>query len=430
MKNLVNFWILSSFCVVFVTSTGSSSRYRAEKSKTSHFQALYDVVDELFVRRKISFDIIAYGELSAHDNNTINGFLRKLNGRQPTTINQYDFPRPLVQSSIIFINKEAFQPDYLKLVSFGNHFPKNLNFVIPVDNKFNLTSLVVNPTSHFGHFSQFSYFLVDNGTKIELKTFEWWTKTACNTQQLITLNTFNKKTMKWSQPSLEIPEKFKDFHKCPIIASSSIFSLHMVEMGVRMGLSAIKPGIQYAMDKRESHELRIRNIIAQQGNFLAKLTAESDEGKEGIFSMGEDDNHEYKIFLRSMSFKQYFHCTAPFFELSLDAMYSPPEPYTNYEKMVLPFDDTTWLYLGITFGFAFVTIFIINLLPSFIKETVYGKEVKMPSFNVVGTFFGIGLTRLPGNNFARIILTSFTIFCLVFRTAYQGMNPFKIHPVS
>lgn len=35
-------------------------------------------------------------------------------------------------------------------------------------------------------------------------------------------------------------------------------------------------------------------------------------------------------------------------------------------------------------------------------------------------FFGIGMTQLPGRNFARFLLMLYILFCLVIRTAYQG----------
>jgi hypothetical protein len=40
---------------------------------------------------------------------------------------------------------------------------------------------------------------------------------------------------------------------------------------------------------------------------------------------------------------------------------------------------------------------------------------------ISGTFFGIGQMRLPINNFGRIILMVFILFCLIIRTAYLGV---------
>jgi hypothetical protein len=95
--------------------------------------------------------------------------------------------------------------------------------------------------------------------------------------------------------------------------------------------------------------------------------------------------------------------------------------YTQYEKLTLPFDFTTWILLWLTFAIAFIVIFIINMLPLEFQDVFYGEGVRMPAFNVVGTFFGIGQTRLPHSNFPRILLMLFIWFCLIFRTAHQSM---------
>lgn len=98
----------------------------------------------------------------------------------------------------------------------------------------------------------------------------------------------------------------------------------------------------------------------------------------------------------------------------------PGEPYSNYEKLFLPFDNLTWTYFFILFGCAFLVILIVNNFPKKFQILLYGEGVTMPSFNVVGTFFGIGQIKLPDHNFGRIILMNFIVFCLIFRTGYQG----------
>jgi hypothetical protein len=99
----------------------------------------------------------------------------------------------------------------------------------------------------------------------------------------------------------------------------------------------------------------------------------------------------------------------------------PGELYTPYEKLYLPFDFTTWVMLMSIFTLAFVIIFFINLMPRWIQDVFYGVGIRMPAFNVVGTFFGIGQTRLPEGNFPRMLLLLFIWFCLIFRTAYQSI---------
>jgi hypothetical protein len=101
-------------------------------------------------------------------------------------------------------------------------------------------------------------------------------------------------------------------------------------------------------------------------------------------------------------------------------MITPAESYTNFDKLYLPFDDETWMYLVITFGVAFSLIIIINRLNQQFQDFFYGSKVRTPAFNVVSIFFGVGQLKLPQSNFARIILMTFIYFCLVIRTAYQG----------
>lgn len=69
----------------------------------------------------------------------------------------------------------------------------------------------------------------------------------------------------------------------------------------------------------------------------------------------------------------------------------PGEPYTGYEKLILPFDTLTWTYLLLTFGVAFFVILIVNNLPKTFQIYLYGDGVNMPSFNVIGTLVNPGL---------------------------------------
>ncbi|KAG5668377.1 hypothetical protein PVAND_016317 [Polypedilum vanderplanki] len=102
-------------------------------------------------------------------------------------------------------------------------------------------------------------------------------------------------------------------------------------------------------------------------------------------------------------------------------LYILGELYTPYEKLLLPFDFDTWMLLIFTFTSALSIIFIINRLTKPIQQIVFGKKVQTPSLNVIGTFFGIGQLREPENNFGRLLLINFLLFCLVIRNAYQGV---------
>jgi hypothetical protein len=95
--------------------------------------------------------------------------------------------------------------------------------------------------------------------------------------------------------------------------------------------------------------------------------------------------------------------------------------YTDYEKLFLPFDATTWALLLGTFAIAQFTILIVNRMSKRVQNIVYGEGINIPSLNIVSTFFGVSQPKLPIKTFPRFILIIFVLFCLIFRTAYQGV---------
>ena len=101
-------------------------------------------------------------------------------------------------------------------------------------------------------------------------------------------------------------------------------------------------------------------------------------------------------------------------------VFTPPEKYTPYEKLTLPFDIETWILLITTFMLTFLSILIINRLSKNTRSLVYGNAVDTPIWNVISIFFGISQTKLPNKNFSRFILIIFIYFCLIFRTCFQS----------
>jgi hypothetical protein len=92
---------------------------------------------------------------------------------------------------------------------------------------------------------------------------------------------------------------------------------------------------------------------------------------------------------------------------------------------VLPFDMYTWALIGFTFAAAVNAVFFVSLTATRTKNFVFGSKVTTPFLNIAHVFFGLGQTVLPQRNFARFILMMFIIYCLIIRTAWQGMVSFE-----
>lgn len=401
MKNILKFLIFNSWFMILLAFNNELNLFKVEveEENRSVFPAIFDVIFELFVRRGVLFEIVIFGQISGHANDVVTEVLKKFEGTRPTSIFKYDSFTHLDESAVIFFDWNLTKS---KNFSFDLNFKQSSKFLFLVESgNYDLMQFAKNPDAYIGHLSQHSYFFVNNGAQIDLKSFEWWTQTTCNKTQLVTLNTFNKNILEWKE-ELQIPDKFLDFHGCILKTYSHIFTILMVDFMRNEGMTFLHPGIPILLAKIELKEMSIVKIFAERGNFSIFRPDVLDPGfynDPDIFTKNRKDPftfHQKSFSLRDLAYfrleenKILFDCSSVFYQFTGIVMYSPPEPYTNYEKMVLPFDPTTWMYLALVFGCAFLMIFIMNLLPPVFKEIFYGKNIKMPSFNVIGTFFGIG----------------------------------------
>jgi hypothetical protein len=161
--------------------------------------------------------------------------------------------------------------------------------------------------------------------------------------------------------------------------------------------------------KRDYIERYFIETFAQRGNFQIELAVK------------DDANLQMEQFISPfMDNDKYFHKGSIFYEECYVMILSPPQVYTSYEKMILPFDIQSWIGILITFGVGFFVIILSRLKFKNFYNFLVGENVKYTSFNLIIIFFGSGMTKLPENNFARIILAVFIYFCLIIRTGYQG----------
>jgi hypothetical protein len=100
---------------------------------------------------------------------------------------------------------------------------------------------------------------------------------------------------------------------------------------------------------------------------------------------------------------------------------TPTEFYSNYEKLVMPFETYAWICFGLSFALTFGIILVLNQLAKRIRSIILGKGIQHPAMNALNIFFGISQNKLPNENFARILLAMFIFLCMIFRTCYQSM---------
>jgi hypothetical protein len=390
MKVLINVLILILTAYAKFNKSGTISH------NLTSVKAMSDVISEIFVRHEERFDFLILGEPLNESSYVMCEILRKRHNVKVYKVK--DLKEWTGNAAFIFVNS---LPLLLKFLNDYNQTQPKLLFYVPKFRNFDESNFS-NSSPHNTN----SYFLFESRTKINLKVFQRWSEKSCDIKHFLTLNSFDKRTKIWKN-QLETTENFQNFNGCPLKIFSGVYRLPTFEIIIDLGLSSIHKEIGSLMKRRNRKENEILKIFSEFGNFSII------QGKTKF-----DKDLDVSQF--DWIPEPHLSCVAAVTQHSLATMYSPSEPYTNYEKMILPFDDTTWTYLILVLCAAFVGILVINQTPRAFKDLVYGSGVKMPSFNVIGTLFGIGQTKLPDNNFGRIVLMTFIIFCLIFRTAYQG----------
>jgi hypothetical protein len=386
-------------------------------SKTKiDLNAIHDVIDNLYTKNNIKFDLIFIDSPTKSIEQLTRSFEGKTSFVKVIKITKLKSIR-IYQSAIIFASTLEDWLMFFELNELYSDFSKDFKFLIYLDDaNVQETPKIDIQYDLAGHFIYFSYFLINSRNYVLLLSTEWFTENKCDEQQIVIIDRFDKASKTWKN-GLEIPSKFHNFHQCPLVFFLVYYGCerHTQLNENSNELSGFLPHIANEVANKGSATGIMQNPNEKTGVSLENFISPSKNLKSHVV-IGEKvikvaDNET--------------HISTTYDDASLIFITTPGERYSSYEKLILPFDELTWICSLITFGVAFLVIFIINQLPELVRKTVYGEKVQHATFNVIGAFFGIGQVKLPHGNFPRILLMFFVLFCLVMRTAYQG-NFFEV----
>ena len=245
-----------------------------------------------------------------------------------------------------------------------------------------------------------SFLLVKN-YQITLHTMTMYTQKQCRCTQLVEINQFSSLEIKWKTEKFFMP-RLENFHGCEL-------KIDFFESG---------PGLPFVrlLEKADGTE-------TAEGSILDMLEALSTHLN---FKSTHTNGSDYDLIIGAgmqiyYGFYSISHSSDPIYTTSDIYVVPPGEFYTSWEKLFLPFDWQTWMWLVITFAVAFVVILLIIVSKSTtLYGLVIGSNVSTPSLNVIAIFMGIGQILLPQGNVTRFFFINFVLFSLIMRTAYQG----------
>ncbi|KAG5668447.1 hypothetical protein PVAND_016387 [Polypedilum vanderplanki] len=401
------------FIIIFLFPNFSNSSFnqflnnnqeKSFKNSSVIVTAIKDFIKVNFINENIDFDIITIGNIS----NVIDGGANDvidliLEESEENFAFSHGIIRnlPWTNSKIVF-NKSAMI--FIDLKTHNNF----LNFSKIKELQKEYTFLIISDEIELEIFEdliylydihQFSYFLFNSkfNNEISLKTIVLFDENSCKNYTIKNINFFNKLTKKWKNPLRKF-QRFQNFHNCTLKVCI-LFYFYRNKF----------------TDEIYNEEIAIMNEVGKKLNFRPNFSEYyhiTEELKEKCYTtIGPT------VYLKFWIFK----ISAIFFMEHYGTLITPGEFYDSYEKLLLPFDEMTWLMLILTFAIAFIVILIVNQMPQKVKNLIYGKKIATPAFRVVATFYGISQQKLPDSNFARLLLLIFIWFCLIIRTAYQGV---------
>ncbi|KAG5669173.1 hypothetical protein PVAND_017067 [Polypedilum vanderplanki] len=306
----------------------------------------------------------------------------------------------------------------------GNIFPKQFKFLIYVQEMKKIDKAAerahhpisyIRPDIRF-----FEFFIIMNKVSIKLAARILFSPKLCGKFSLKLLNSFDIKTQKWKN-KLNNFNHFDNFHGCLMtffVEGGMNFyyddykSVNPLEIAIR----DIKfHGLTHEILEKLTKDLNITGHYTLVDRFSGDKFLSGTKNFIGHFEIG---SHFYSVgFIRTYTAVHYSHLV---YTMEYYYLVTQNDLYTNYEKLLMPFDFTTWILLSVTISLAFGIIFASFSLPKWLQTLFHGVGMNDPAFKTLGVIFGISQLKLPQKTIYRFVLGLFLWFCLMFRTCYQS----------
>ncbi|KAG5666517.1 hypothetical protein PVAND_014538 [Polypedilum vanderplanki] len=332
-------------------------------------KAMTDVIHKFYITNKIKFDLIIFGNTTNHINDLINEVSKEINDKTVIKCKHIERIRledlQFMESGIVFIESEkgllflhTILLEYCKIYrSLPNWSFDKMKFLIYVEkiksvgklleimNKFN-----INRFDHSTDLRAFEFFLTNEENFVTLSTNVLYSEDECKNYHVKDLNRFEKSAQMWLI-DLENFDHFSNFYECVLTFQASYsWGPFWYTENYEENNCILK--IKNSQVRGINH--LIIELAAKKFNFLFNYT---------VFVDKSDDNYQEQ--------KKHIHFTMGDVDYesgvsrwsepcgSTDFYYlvTENEFYTNYEKVLMPFDLTTWILLFVTISLTFVIIF-------------------------------------------------------------------------
>jgi hypothetical protein len=370
---------LAVLFVLIVVCFASIANTRTAESLVPY--AIKSMIDEYFAKNVHEIEVVNFGVRNGRGEETIERLLRLGNEKMPMKV---------IRDASEHLESDEYQLNNSSIVLFDS--PENFNrtqhrIVFQHGQLISHPHLVHIHNAEIEDIQVIAYksYTIDKTTflvhetlhSIQLATSFMFTPEACRKNQFKVINRFTRGEKRWENLNFYV-EKYRNFYKCPL------------KIDARTQDHFLAAQLNYRIDS-QSQTVHLNQTLSIS---FAHLTV--------------DELSKYNTYV---------------IDIEPRKIYIPPgELYGDIEKMFLPFDTSTWIAIAVLIATCTLSILIIKLMPQEIQNAIFGSNNRSPFMNFVNIMInGSQSTNLTGN-VARIILTTFMFWSLIFRTAYQSKS--------
>lgn len=337
-------------------------------------RAISEIIKEAFVKKSERIEIItiAFGRQRNFD--VMNEVLRVQQHETeafPIELRHIDLTQPwdnyLNKSAIIFLESPEALQVLNPTVRLGNKLPKSFKFLIYNEKlaKLSADELIGKIVPLYRPLSKMSILSTRNGL-VELNAFSLSAPGACRRLTLFTINTFSERLQNWETKDFFVT-KTDNYNGCEL--NVGIDWNHIYRNGfLRISDNGTKMlgGPLYA----------ILTNLAKQHNF--KINLKTSPPFDFDLTFAGMLNYFPKLDKPTL-----FHITTTFGTLHWILITTLGEHYTPLEKMLKPFDNMTWLGIGVVAVGALILIFVIEHAPTQLRNFLFGRRLRTPVINLL-----------------------------------------------
>lgn len=218
------------------------------------------------------------------------------------------------------------------------------------------------------HIAKMSFLRTRNGF-VELYVMHWYAPGACYNWTTVNVNKFSGSTQVWGTKNFFLTS-IENFNGCAIVVRfRKIYeSLNPMLFRHLKNGTVYKRGPLYAVFKILSEQLNFK-LLYRTGKPPFDLEFNLYSFKRSI---NEIDPSGVGYILTTTFTSQHYIIITTLGEL-----------YTPLEKMFLPFDNDTWIGIGVVSLGAFILIFAAERAPIQIRKFMFGKKLRTPAINML-----------------------------------------------